>query len=118
MPPSLFFYFSFSPFLFIFYFFGGLNGSFYLNLICPLWDLLILSSLGYFPHFRGNTLCITRVKEIFHTLQKYSHKEDVTIMMQMYASSSVAGYAMILARHVSMIRARPNYHAAHRSSNG
>ena len=37
-------------------------------------------------------------------------------MIQMYASASVAGYAMILARHVAMIRARPNYHAAHRSS--
>ena len=36
--------------------------------------------------------------------------------MQMYASANVAGYAMILARHVAMIRARPNYHAAHRSS--
>jgi len=28
--------------------------------------------------------------------------------MQMYASAGVAGYAMILARHVAMIRARPN----------
>ena len=34
----------------------------------------------------------------------------------MYASASVAGYAMILARHVEIIRAKPNYHAAHRSS--
>ena len=39
-------------------------------------------------------------------------------MMKMYASARVAGYAMILARHVAMIRARPNSHAAHRSSNG
>ena len=45
---------------------------------------------------------------MFHTLQKYSHKEDVTIMVQMYAFVGVAGYAMILARHVAMIRARPN----------
>ena len=36
--------------------------------------------------------------------------------MQMYASASVAGYAMILARHVEIIRARPYYHVAHRSS--
>ena len=36
--------------------------------------------------------------------------------MQMYASASVAGYAMILARHVAIIGARPNYHAALRSS--
>ena len=34
----------------------------------------------------------------------------------MYASASVAGYAMILACHVAIIRARPNYHATHRSS--
>ena len=36
--------------------------------------------------------------------------------MHMYASVSVAGYAMILARHVAIMRARPNYHAALRSS--
>ena len=34
----------------------------------------------------------------------------------MYASASVAGYAMILAHHVAVILARPNYHAAPRSS--
>src|SRR3954467_10445493 len=99
MPPSLFlfFFFSFS----FFYFFGGLNGSFYLTLICPLWDLLILSTLGSFPHFRGNTLYFTRIQEIFHTLQRYSHKEDIIIMMQMHASARIAGYEMILARHVA-----------------
>src|ERR1041384_2137644 len=59
MPPSLFLFFLFS-FSSFFYFFGRLNGSFYLNLIFPLWDLLILSSLGSFPPFRGNTLYITR----------------------------------------------------------
>src|SRR4051812_27974385 len=54
VPPSLFF-------------FGGLHGSFYLTLICPLWDLLILSSLGSFSHFRGNTLYITRnIEDISH----------------------------------------------------
>ena len=36
--------------------------------------------------------------------------------MQMYASASVAGYAMILALHVAIIRERTNYHVAHRSS--
>src|SRR3954462_9747059 len=36
--------------------------------------------------------------------------------MQMYASASLAGYEMILARHVAIMRARPNYHAALRSS--
>ena len=63
VPPSLFL-FLFSIF---FLFFCGLNGSFYLTLICPLWDLLILSSLGSFPHFRGNTLCITRsIEDLSH----------------------------------------------------
>src|SRR3954466_8830108 len=104
MPPSLFLFLFFSFSLF----FGGLNGSFYLTLIFPLWDLLILSSLGSFPHFRGNTLYFTRIYEIFHTLQGYSHKEHITIMMQMYASARIAGYPMILARYVAMIRARPN----------
>src|SRR3954465_11446762 len=99
VPPSLFLFFSFFSF---FVYFGGLHGSFYLTLICPLWDLLIFSSLGSFPHFRGNTLYIARAYEIFHTLQKYSHKEDVTIMMQMYASAKVAGYAMILACPLAM----------------
>ena len=99
VPPSLFLFFFFFFFYFL-YFFGGLNGSFYLTLICPLWDLLLTL---------GATLDILQeVYEIFHTLQKYSHKENVTIMTQMYAFSSVAGYAMILARQVAMIRARPN----------
>ena len=35
--------------------------------------------------------------------------------MQMYASASLAGYAVILARDVEIIRERHNYHAAHRS---
>ena len=34
------------------------------------------------------------------------------MMYAMYASTSVAGYAMILARHVAIIRAKRNYHAA------
>src|SRR3954468_24159371 len=77
VPPSLFL-FLFSSFFYFFYFFDGLNGSFYLTLICPLWNLLILSSLGSFPHFRGNNLYFTRISEIFHTLQRYSQKENVT----------------------------------------
>src|ERR1041385_4869697 len=48
MPPSLFFILILLFLSIILYFFGGLNGSFYLTLICPLWDLLILSSLGSF----------------------------------------------------------------------
>src|ERR1041385_7797473 len=79
--PLLSFYFFFS-FFYFFYFFGGLNGSFYLTLIYPLWDLFIFSSLGYFPHLRGNTLYITRSIEDLSHFTKYSnHKENVTIMM-------------------------------------
>src|SRR3954466_9362590 len=59
VPPSLFLFLFFSFSLLFIY--GGLNGSFYLTLICPLWDLLILSSLGSFPHFRGNTLYFIRI---------------------------------------------------------
>ena len=33
-------------------------------------------------------------------------------MYAMYASASVARYAMILARHVEIIRGKPNYHVA------
>ena len=33
----------------------------------------------------------------------------------MYACASVAGYSMILARHLEIIRAKPNYPAALRS---
>src|ERR1041385_3251854 len=73
--PLLYFYFYFSLFS-IFCIFCGLNGSFYLTLICPLWDLLILSTLGSFPHFRGNTLYITRSIEDLSNITKYAnHKK-------------------------------------------
>src|ERR1041385_748976 len=60
-----------------------------ISLICSLWDLLILSSLGSFPHFRGNTLYITRnIEDLSHFTKYSNHKEDVTIMMYaMYASA-------------------------------
>src|SRR4051812_1792863 len=52
-------------FFFLFFFLCGLNGSFYLTLICPLW--VSLSSLRYFPHFRGNTLYITiSIEDLSH----------------------------------------------------
>src|ERR1041385_5390341 len=100
---------SFFLFFLFFSIFCGLNGSFYLTLICPLWDLL-LCPLWIFSSLKGNTLFYKKVKEIFHTLQgARNHKEHVTIMMYaMYASASVAEYAIILARHVAMIRARPH----------
>ena len=79
VPPSLFL-FLFLFFLYFFYFLCGLNGSFYLTLICPLWDLLILSSLGSFPHFRGNTLYITR------SIEDLSHFTKVLNMKKMKLS--------------------------------
>src|ERR1041385_1403155 len=74
--PSLFL------FLFLFFlFFGGLNGSLYLTLICPLWYLLNMSSLGSFPHL-GATLYFTRRYRRSFTLYKSTqHKEDEAIMM-------------------------------------
>ena len=105
MLPSLFLFFFFSFSLF----FGGLNGSFYLTLICLLWDLLI------FVHFwdlfltLGAILYILQEYRRSFTLYKGTHKKKMQlIMMQMYASARIAGYAMILARHVAMIRASPN----------
>ena len=74
--PLLSFYFFFLFFSFLFLFFCGLNGSFYLTLICPLWDLLILSSLGSFAHFRGNTLYITRsIEDLSHFTKVLSIKK-------------------------------------------
>ena len=88
-----------SLFLFLFLFF-----YFFCIFLWPQWLFLfnshlsslgsfIVSSLGSFPHFKGNTLFYKKVKEIFHTLQgTQNHKEDVTIMMYaMYVAASVAG---------------------------
>ena len=106
--PLLSFYFSFSLFS-IFCIFGGLHGSFYLTLIfpllgsfkfCPPWDIFLTL---------GATLYILQEYRRSFTLYKSTqHKENVTIMMQMYASARIVGYAMILACHVAMIRASPN----------
>src|SRR3954467_4070426 len=104
MPPSLFLFLFFYFFIFwwpqwLFLFNSHLSslGSFD---FCPLWDLLLTL---------GAILYILQVYRRSFTLYKGTqHKENVTIMMQMYASARVAGYAMILARHVAMIRARPN----------
>src|SRR4051812_9267994 len=60
---SYFFFYFFS----IFCIFCVSSMALSISLICPLWDLLILSSLGYFPHFRGNTLYITRsIEDLSH----------------------------------------------------
>src|SRR3954465_12533911 len=71
--PLLSFYFFFSFFLFFYFLVASMALS--ISLICPLWDLLILSSLGSFnlstlgsfPHFRGNTLYITKgIEDLSH----------------------------------------------------
>ena len=56
VPPSLFLFFFFP---FYFYFFVA-SMALSIKLSFSSLDLLILSSLGSFPHFRGNTLYITR----------------------------------------------------------
>ena len=79
-------------------------------LVCPLLGSFVLSYLGSFPHFRGNTLYITRsIEDLSHFTKVLSIKKmKLSWCMQMYASASVAGYAMILVRHVEFIRAMPN----------
>src|SRR3954466_6163541 len=72
--PLLSFYFFFSFFYFL-YVFGGLNGSFYFSHLSSLGSFNLptlgsfalstlgsfdLSTLGSIPHFRGNTLYITK----------------------------------------------------------
>ena len=86
--PLLSFYFFFSFFYFL-YFSGGLNDSFYFSHLSSLGSFNLstlgsfnLSTLGPFPHFRENTLYITKSIEDLSDFKKYSnHKEDVTIMM-------------------------------------
>ena len=110
LPPSLFFSFS----LFFFFFFLWPLRLFLLSLICPLWDLLFVL-FGTFSLLKANTLCFTLIKRrSSHFIRSTQHKDKwkLSWCMQMYSSASVAGYAMILARHVAVIRARPNYHAA------
>src|SRR4051812_44826263 len=76
--PLLSFYF-FSLFS-IFLYFLVASMALSISLICPLWDLLILSSLGSFTHFRGNTLYITRsIEDLSHFTKVLNHKENETI---------------------------------------
>ena len=70
VPPCLFL-FLFLFFLF-FVFFGGLNGSFYFSLICPLWDLLILSLWDLFLTL-GSILYILQEYRRPFTLYKGTH---------------------------------------------
>src|SRR4051812_16105785 len=78
--PLLSFYFLFSIF---FVFFCGLKGSFYISLICPLWDLLICPLWDLFLTL-GNTLYYKKYRRSFTLYKSTQHKEDEAIMM--YAS--------------------------------
>src|SRR3954468_15948515 len=78
--PLLSFLFSFSLFSIFFYFFGGLNGSFYLTLICPLWDLLNFDLFGIFSSLRGNTLFYKKYRRSFTLYKSTQHKEEAIIM--------------------------------------
>src|SRR3954465_5076442 len=99
MPPSLFFLVAFwwPQWLFLFNSHLSSFGSFD---FCPLWDLFL--TLGAILYI------LQEYRRSFTLYKGTQHKENVTIMIQMYASDRVAGYAMILAHHVAMIRARPN----------
>ena len=115
--PLLTFYFLFLFFLIFYFLVASLALSIYLSFFlfgifyfvlfgiffCPLWDIFLT--------LRGNTLYFTRIiEDLSHFTRSTQHKENMKLSrcMQMYASASVAGCAMILARHVTIIRARPN----------
>ena len=104
-------------FSFFFFFVASLALSIYLSFV--LFGIFSFVLFGIFSALKGNTLCFTRIKRrSSHFIRSTQHKDKwkLSWCMQMYASASVAGYAMILARHVAIIGARPNYHAALRSS--
>ena len=122
-PFSLFIFFL--SFFYFFLFFCGLFGSFYLSLICPLWDLFMcpllwsfVSSLGFFPHFKGNTLYITRMKKINTLLQGTHIKLNQHIMM--FANVCLCQCSRICngtsASCSNGVRAKPNYRVALQSS--
>src|SRR3954462_6195627 len=98
MPPYLFFfYFLVASMALLFNSHLSSLGSFNFY---PLWDLFL--TLGAILYI------LQEYRRSFTLYKGTQHKENVTIMMQMYAFARVAGYAMILARHVAIIRARPN----------
>src|SRR3954471_13450096 len=106
VPPSLFFFFFFS-FFYFFLFFWWPQWLFLFNSHFSSLGSFDFVLLGSFPHL-GETLYILQEYRRSFTIYKGTqHKENITIMMQMYASARVAGYAMILARHVAMIRQGP-----------
>ena len=85
--------FSLFIFFFLFFYFCGLFGSFYLSLICPLWDISMCPLLGsficvlfgIFSSLKGNTLYITRMMKITHFTSSTQHKENWKYIM-MYAN--------------------------------
>ena len=79
LPPSLFL-FLFSLFIYFYKKNCGLIGSFYLSLICPLWDNLICPLLGSFVctlwdlflTLRSTLYILQEVQKIFTLYKKYS----------------------------------------------
>src|SRR3954466_15753747 len=79
--PLLSFYFFFSFFYFFVFFWWPQWLFLFLSHLSSLGSFY-LSTLGSFPHFRGNTLYIKKSIEDLSHFTRYSiHKEDVTIMM-------------------------------------
>ena len=84
LPPSLFLFLFFFLFFLFFCIFCGLFGSFYLSLICPLWDLFMcpllgsfnLSSLGSFPHLRATLYILQESRRSSHFIRSTQHKEN------------------------------------------
>src|SRR3954464_7861639 len=79
MPPSLFlfFYFSFS----LFSIFWWPQWLFLFNSHFSSLGSFILSSLGFFPHFRGNNLFYKKYRRSFTLYKSTQHKEDEAIMI-------------------------------------
>src|SRR3954470_9252272 len=106
--PLLSFYFYFSLFSIFLYLFWWPQWLFLFNSHFSSLGSFDFVLFGIFSSLLGqHSIFYKNIGDLSH-FTRYSHKEDVTIMMQMYASARIAGYAMILSRHVAMIRARPN----------
>src|ERR1041384_7620616 len=108
MPPSLFL-FSFFSFSLLFLFFWWPQWLFLFNSHFSSLGSFDFVHFGIFSSLLGAILYILQEYRRSSHFTKGTHKKKMQlIMMQMYASARIAGYAMILARHVAMIRAKPN----------
>src|ERR1041385_6340205 len=75
---ALFFLFiSFSLFSLFLYFLCGLNGSFYLTLICPLWDLLLCPLWDLFLTYGQHSILQEGKGDLSHFTRYRSEKRRV-----------------------------------------